>query len=263
LNIHVRAGGVAIAIFLGAVILARPVALAQEGTVVEEIVVESPGLRSANEIRALVSPVAILPDDLLAVVLLAAANPFQIAQAGRYLKKNQADFSQEPDPDWDLAIRALIDNPDVIQAMNDDLDWTEQLGRAFIDQRSDVLATIQRMRAGAKAVNVTKLLTLKKATQRPGEQPLKLSTNRGLGDYQVGRSTAKQGLNGQKSLVTSLGSTSRKSQVGKAVGALAKSTSKLGASRSRSASVLAGTDGSKYVPVPKSRGSKSPERSGS
>jgi hypothetical protein len=134
-----------------------------------------------------------------------------------------------------------------------------QLGRAFIDQRSDVLGMIQQIRAEAKVVKVKKLQNVKRAAQRPGEQPVKLSTNRGLGDDQAGRSTAKQGQLGQKSLVASLGSNSRQSLGSKAVGALPKSSSKLGASRSKSANVLAGSDGSKYVPIQKSRGNKNPE----
>jgi hypothetical protein len=153
MTILVRTCGVAfaIAMFFGAAILARPVALAQEGDSVEEIVVESAGLLSTDDIRALVAPVALYPDELLAVILPGATNPLQIVQAGRYLEKHKADSSLQPDPDWDPAVLALINYPDVIQAMNDDLDWTEQLGNAVLDQQTDVLDMIQQIRAEATA----------------------------------------------------------------------------------------------------------------
>ncbi len=108
-------------------------------------------LLSADEIRGLVAPVALYPDELLAIVLPAATNPLQLVQANRYLEKRQADSNLEPDPNWDPAILALINYPQVIDQMNADLDWTEQLGNAVIDQQVDVLDSIQQIRAEAAA----------------------------------------------------------------------------------------------------------------
>lgn len=132
-----------------------PLALvAQEGEelpYVDESYVDDANLLSAEEIRAIVAPVALYPDDLLAVVLPAATNPLQIVQAGRYLEKHKADSSLQPDPEWDPAILALLNYPEVIEQMNADLDWTEQLGNALLDQQSDVLDMIQQIRAEATA----------------------------------------------------------------------------------------------------------------
>src|SRR5262245_37087354 len=90
---------------------------AQEGQEVpyaDEAYAQHPGLLSAEEIRAIVAPVALYPDDLLAVVLPAATNPLQVVQAGQYLAKQKADSSLQPDPEWDPAVLALLNYPEVI-----------------------------------------------------------------------------------------------------------------------------------------------------
>src|SRR4051812_37069696 len=111
----------------------------------------SPGAAalSADKLRALVAPVALYPDELLAIVLPAATNPLQVVGAQRFLDKQKADSSLQPDPEWDPAILALLNYPQVVKLMNDDLDWTEALGNAVLDQQKDVLSAIQTARASA------------------------------------------------------------------------------------------------------------------
>jgi len=104
---------------------------------------------SADDLRTLVAPVALYPDELLAIVLPASTNPLQVVQAARFLEKQKADPSLKPDPNWDPAIIALLNYPQVIKQLNDDLDWTEQLGNAVMDQQEDVLNAIQAARADA------------------------------------------------------------------------------------------------------------------
>ncbi len=38
----------------------------------------------------------------------------------------------------------MLNYPDVIEMMNQDLDWTWQLGEAVINQQQDVMAAIQQ-----------------------------------------------------------------------------------------------------------------------
>ncbi len=128
---------------------ARPV-VAQESAEEEPVVPEAE-LLTADEVRELVAPVALYPDELLAVVLPASTNPLQVVQAQRYLDKRQADQSLQPDPEWDPSILALLNYPDVVAKLNDDLGWTESLGVAVIDQQSDVMDAIQQIRAEAAA----------------------------------------------------------------------------------------------------------------
>ena len=109
---------------------------------------------TAAELDKLVAPIALYPDALLAQALPASAYPVDIVQAQRWLDKNKAsvakqDFTGLDAQSWDPAVKALARFPEVIRKMNDDLDWTTDLGDAFVNQPKDVADAIQRMRAKA------------------------------------------------------------------------------------------------------------------
>lgn len=46
---------------------------------------------SAEELDALVGPIALYPDDLVAIILPASTNPLQVVQADRFLDKRKID----------------------------------------------------------------------------------------------------------------------------------------------------------------------------
>lgn len=106
---------------------------------------------SASELQELVGPVALYPDDLLAIVLPASAYPLQIVQAARFLEALKNDPSLKPDPDWDDSVVALTNYPEVIELLNNDLDWTWKLGEAVVSQQADVIAAIETFRDTAYA----------------------------------------------------------------------------------------------------------------
>jgi hypothetical protein len=106
---------------------------------------------SRTEIDELVGVIALYPDDLLAIVLPAATFPLQVVEAGRFLAELESDPSLEPDEDWDDSIVALLNYPEVIELMNEDLDWTWRLGEAVVGQQSDVIAAIEGFRDQAYA----------------------------------------------------------------------------------------------------------------
>jgi hypothetical protein len=106
-------------------------------------------LFSAEELRELVGPVALYPDDLLAIVLPASAYPLQIAAAARFLDALQDNSDLKPDPDWDDSVIALINYPEIVELMNKDLDWTYRLGEAVIAQQADVVAAVESFRDSA------------------------------------------------------------------------------------------------------------------
>lgn len=108
-------------------------------------------LLSAAELQELVGPVALYPDDLLAIVLPASAYPIQIAAAARFLEAHKTDASLKPDPDWDDTVIALINYPEVIELLNADLDWTYRLGEAVVAQQTDVVAAVESFRDRAYA----------------------------------------------------------------------------------------------------------------
>ena len=111
---------------------------------------------SADELRVLVAPVAFYPDDVLAVVLPASTTGLQIVQAKQYLDKHKADASLKPNDNWDPAVLALLNYPDVIDRLNADLDWTQRLGDAVLDQQADVMNAIQQARNEAVAAGYLK-----------------------------------------------------------------------------------------------------------
>lgn len=108
-------------------------------------------LMTPEELQALVGPIALYPDDLLAIVLPASTYPLEIVQAARFLEEFEANDDLEPDESWDDSIVALLNYPEVLEMMNDDLDWTWRLGAAVANQQPDVIAAVEAFRDRAYA----------------------------------------------------------------------------------------------------------------
>ncbi len=108
-------------------------------------------LATTNELHELVGPIALYPDDLVAIVLPASTYPLQVVQAARFLEDREDDASLQPNEEWDDSIVALLNYPEVVKLLNDDLDWTYDLGTAVLNQRADVLSAIQDFRDEAYA----------------------------------------------------------------------------------------------------------------
>ena len=106
---------------------------------------------SKSELSALVGKIALYPDDLVAIVLPASTYPLQVVEAERFLQERQKDPSLKPSDKWDDSVVALLNYPEVVKLMNDDLDWTWKLGDAVINQRGEVLDAIQGFRGEAAA----------------------------------------------------------------------------------------------------------------
>jgi len=112
---------------------------------------EELGILSGPELEGIIGPIALYPDDLLAIVLPASTYPLQIVQAARFLEDLKSDPSLKPDPDWDDSVVALSNYPEIIEMMADDLDWTWRLGEAVVAQQPAVIAAIERFRDRAYA----------------------------------------------------------------------------------------------------------------
>jgi hypothetical protein len=93
-----------------------------------------------------VAPVALYPDDLLAILLPAATTPLDVVKAQRFLDQHKADPNLQPDPKLSEAVHNLLNYPDVVKKMSDDLDWTVQLGEAIVNQQRDVMESVQAFR---------------------------------------------------------------------------------------------------------------------
>src|SRR5215813_4884276 len=116
----------------------------------------APAPQSAEQIQALVAPIALYPDALVAQVLSAATFPDQVAQAEDWVQqhKNQSgqDLMKEADKQsWDPSVKALTAFPSVLENMAKNLSWTSALGEAYHFQPKDVMTAVQTLRAQAKA----------------------------------------------------------------------------------------------------------------
>lgn len=118
---------------------------------VENPVLDSSGELSAADLDELIGPIALYPDDLLAIVLPASTYPLQIVQAARYLEQVAANPDLEPDEQWDDSVVALLNYPDVLNMMNEDIDWTWSLGEAVVRQQADVILAVESFRDRAYA----------------------------------------------------------------------------------------------------------------
>jgi hypothetical protein len=112
-----------------------------------------PAVQSMNsaELEELVGPIALYPDDLLAIVLPASTYPLEIVQAARFLDELGQDSSLKPDESWDESVIALLNYPEVVYLMDKEIDWTWRLGEAVINQQPEVLAAVESFRDRAYA----------------------------------------------------------------------------------------------------------------
>jgi len=116
----------------------------------------APAPLSADQLDALVAPIALDPDALVAQVLAAATNPDQVAYANDWLAQNKgltgtALVQSVDQQSWDPSVKALTQFPSVLDNLAHNLSWTSSLGQAFANQQGDVMAAVQTMRAKAQA----------------------------------------------------------------------------------------------------------------
>jgi hypothetical protein len=119
------------------------------------VVAQSPSsgataLRTPEELDEIFAPIALYPDALVALILPAATVPSDIASAAEFLNAN-GDPAQIASQPWDESVKSLAHYPSVLKWMNENLPWTQQAGDAFSAQPSDVMQSIQQLRARAVA----------------------------------------------------------------------------------------------------------------
>jgi hypothetical protein len=109
----------------------------------------------SDQLDSLVAPIALYPDPMLAQTLAASTYPLELIQLQQWLAKNPelkdkalADAAMKQP--WDPSIQALAGLPEVVKRLADDIQWTTDLGNAFLAQQSDVMDAVQRMRKKAQ-----------------------------------------------------------------------------------------------------------------
>jgi hypothetical protein len=108
------------------------------------------------ELDQLLAPIALYPDALLSQVLMASTYPLEVVQAARWSRAHPGLRGDEAvraaqDREWDPSVQSLLAVPHLLQRMDEKLDWTQQLGDAFLAQEGDVMDTVQQLRRKARA----------------------------------------------------------------------------------------------------------------
>jgi hypothetical protein len=110
-----------------------------------------------QQLDQLVQRIALYPDPLLAQILAGATYSNDIPAAAQWADQHHyltgqalADAITADQLPWDPSVQALLPFPSVLDMMNSDMNWTAQLGNAFLAQPQDVMDSVQRQRAVAQ-----------------------------------------------------------------------------------------------------------------
>jgi hypothetical protein len=115
---------------------------------------QAPPVFAPAQLDQLVNRIALYPDPLLAQILAAATYPNDIPAAAQwadqhhYLTGQQLANAIAADQlPWDPSVQALLPFPSVLEMMASDLNWTTQIGQAFLAEQQAVMDAVQRQRA--------------------------------------------------------------------------------------------------------------------
>jgi hypothetical protein len=110
---------------------------------------------SQDQLDSLVAPIALYPDQILVQIFMAATYPLDVVEASRFVKANReklkgdAMVTAAQEKNWDPSVQSLTAYPQVLEMMNEKLEWMQQLGDAVLADEKAVMATAQRLRQKA------------------------------------------------------------------------------------------------------------------
>ena len=154
----------AVAIFPALLLLMGPPAVfgeeAKSETAAESQTEEAAKIPN-DQLDSFVAPIALYPDPLLAQTLAASTYPIEVMQLGQWLDKNkglkdQALADAVAKQPWDPSVQAMAAFPEVAGRMAGNIQWTSDMGNAFLAQQEDVMDAVQRMRAKAESKGALK-----------------------------------------------------------------------------------------------------------
>lgn len=117
---------------------------------------QNEGIFNQQELDQMLAPIALYPDALLSQILMAATYPAEVVEAARWSREHpdlrgEAAVEAVEQADWDPSVISLTAFPQILKQMDEQLDWTEQLGDAFLAQQEQVMETVQHLRRQALA----------------------------------------------------------------------------------------------------------------
>src|SRR6202040_1123852 len=146
---------VAILCSVGMLSLGQSSAVAQQAPATTASATEEAPKISNDQLDSLVAPIALYSEELLAQTLAASTYPLEIIQLQQWMARNKglkdkalADaVTKQP---LDPSVQAMAAFPDVVERLAGNVQWTTDLGNAFLAQQSDVMDAVQRMRGKAQ-----------------------------------------------------------------------------------------------------------------
>jgi hypothetical protein len=125
---------------------------------------------SQDKLDSLLAPIALYPDQLLTQALIASTYPLDVVEAARFVKANKNLKGEALDKavlekKWDPSVQSLTAFPQVLEMMNDKLEWTRELGDAFLANEKGVMQTVQSLRQKAEAAGNLKSNEQQKVTK--------------------------------------------------------------------------------------------------
>src|SRR5579883_3405042 len=128
--------------------------LAMVGLTALPVFAQAPPSFAPGDLDRMVARIALYPDPLLAQVLAAATYPNDIPPAAQWADQHHylsgqalaAAITADQLP-WEAAVQALLPFPSVLEMMAADMNWTSDLGNAFLASQPAVMDAVQRQRA--------------------------------------------------------------------------------------------------------------------
>lgn len=113
-------------------------------------------LYTQAELDQMLAPIALYPDALLSQVLMAATYPIEVVEAARWSRAHprlQGDDAVRAvhNEDWDPSVKSLVAFPQILQRMDENLEWTRTLGDAFLAQEPEMMDQVQLLRWRAQS----------------------------------------------------------------------------------------------------------------
>jgi hypothetical protein len=139
-------------------LLAVAILLSVSGVTLAQSPAAADQLLSPEQLDALVAPIALYPDPLLAEIFMASTYPLEVVEAERWVQANKnlkgdALKAAVDKQSWDDTVKSLVATPSVLDMMSAQLDWMQALGNAVLAQQPDLMAAVQRLRVKAQANN--------------------------------------------------------------------------------------------------------------
>lgn len=138
-----------------------------------------PSQLSPARLAQMLAPIALYPDDLLGDIFMAATYPLDVVEAARWLKdpenaalRGDQLFQALQEKSWDPSVKALAPFPRLLGMLDANIEWTEQLGEAYLADPAAVMDAVQRLRRQAQSAG--RLVTTPQEVVRTEQAPARV-----------------------------------------------------------------------------------------